>query len=124
MSDKEPKDHWSECGQIFFHYGVGYGSTKELRRITLGSEEDIQVYFETGKLNDQLYPVQKEVLQEILYYRKEQGIGQSIIRTTDMERAGNNGASRHKSKAVRPFTARKRLPLRPPRTKNKSLSCR
>jgi len=122
MSDKKPKDYWSECGQIFFHYGVGYGLTKELRSIPLGSEEGIQEYFETDKLNDQLHPIQKDVLQEILDYRKEQGIGN--IRTTGMERAGNNGASRHKPKAARPLTTRKRLSLRPSRTKGKGLSRR
>jgi len=27
MSDKETKDYWSECGQIFFLNGGGYGLT-------------------------------------------------------------------------------------------------
>ena len=120
VDDKKPNDHWSECGQVFFHYGMGYGLTKELRNILLGSEEDIKKYFETGKPSDQLRPKQKELLKEILDYRKEQGIGD--IRTTGMERASNHGATRRKSKATRPFTSRQRLPLRPSRTKNKSLS--
>jgi hypothetical protein len=59
MSDKKPKDYWSECGQIFFHYGAGYGLTSELKNIPLGSEEDIKKYFETGKLSDQLQGASK-----------------------------------------------------------------
>ncbi|MFC1866310.1 hypothetical protein ACFLYB_06325 [Chloroflexota bacterium] len=55
MSDKKPVDSWSECGQVFFHYRVGYGSTKELKNIPLGSEEDIKNYFETGQLRDKLH---------------------------------------------------------------------
>ncbi|MFC1847057.1 hypothetical protein ACFLYS_03260 [Chloroflexota bacterium] len=122
MDDKGPKDYWSECGQVFFHYGVGYGLTREIKSIPLGSKEDIKKYFETGELSSQLQTIQKEVLQEILDYRKEQGIGN--IRATVMERAGNNGTSGHKPKTTRPLTSRKRLPLRPSRTKSKSLSRR
>lgn len=119
MKDNKPKDHWSECGQVFFHYGKGYGLTKELKSIPLGSEEDIKKYFETGELSKQLRPIQKELLEEILHYRKEQGIGN--IGRTGMERGDNHGASRRKSKATRQLTPRKKLPLYLPRTKSKSL---
>ena len=124
MKDNKPKDYWSECGQVFFHYGVGYGLTKELKRIPLGSEEDIKKYFETGELSNQLHPKQKEVLQEILDYRKEQGIGTTDIGGTGVERGGNHGVTRRKQKATRPITSRKRLPLRPSRKKSESLSGR
>ena len=119
MTDKKPKDYWSECGQVFFHYGVGYGLTKELKNIPLGSEEDIKKYFETGELNDKLKPKQKELLTEILDYRKEQGIGN--IRTTGMERAGNHGPTRRKKRATRQIASRKKLSLRSPQQKSKSL---
>ena len=122
MSDKKSKDYWSECGQVLFHFGVAYGLTEELKNIPLGSEEDIKKYFETGELNDKLKPKQKELLTEILDYRKEQGIGN--IRTTGMERAGNHGPTRRKKRAIRSLTSRKRLSLRPPRTKSNSLSGR
>ena len=74
------------------------------------------------ELNNELNPTQRMVLTDILDYRREQGIGAADIRTADMERAGDNGASGHKPKAARLPTARKRLPLRPPRTKGKSIS--
>ena len=122
MTDKKPKDYWRECGQVFFHFGVGHGLTKELKNIPLGSEEDIKKYFETGELNDKLKSKQKELLTEILNYRKEQGIGN--IGRTSMERRGNHGTSRRKPRATRPFASRKRLPLRPSRAKDKSLSGR
>lgn len=122
MSEKEPKDYWSECGQIFFCYGKGYGLTDTLRTICLGNEDDIRKFLDTRELNNELNSSQRQVLSGILDYRKEQGIGTTDTRATDMERAGNNGASRHKPKAAKPPTIRKRLPLRPSRTKGKSLS--
>jgi hypothetical protein len=96
--------------------------TDKLGNIYLGKEEDINKFFETGGLNNGLHPTQRQVLNEILEFRKEQGIGTTNTRTTDMERAVNNGASRHKPKATRLLTPRKRLPLRPARTKGKNLS--
>ncbi|MBL7125143.1 MAG: hypothetical protein ISS51_03495 [Dehalococcoidales bacterium] len=122
MSDKEARDYWSECGQVYFHYGRGYGLVDNLRTICLGKEGDIKKFFDTGELNNDLNPTQRQVLNGILDYRKEQGIGTTDTRAADMERAGNNGATRRKPKAARLLTARKRLPLRPPRTKGKSLS--
>ena len=122
MSERETKDYWSECGQIFFTGGHGYGLTPQLRTICLGKEEDIKKFLETGELNGKLNPTRKQVLGGILEYRQEEGIGTTDLRTTSMERAGNNGASRRKPKATRLLASRKRLPLRLSRTKNKSLS--
>ena len=124
MSDKETRDCWSECEQIFFHYGKGYGLTETLETVCLGKEEDIKRFFETGELNNELNPIQRQVLSQIQEYRKEQGIGTTDTRAADMERAGNNGASRRKPKATRLLASRKRLPLRPSRTKGKGLSCK
>ena len=122
MSEREPKDYWSDCGQIFFTGGKGHGLTDTLQTICLGNESDIKKYLDTGELNDNFNPTQRQVLAQIIEYRKEEGIGTTATRAAGMERAGNDGASRHKPKATRPLEARKRLPLRPPRTKNKSLS--
>ena len=124
MADKEIKDYWSECGQIFFYSGKGYGLTDRLQTICLGGEDNIKKFLDTGELKNELNQFQRQVLNTILDYRKEQGIGTTDTRAAYMERAGNNGASRHKPKAVRLFTSRKRLPLRPSRTKGKSLSRR
>ena len=124
MSEKGSKLYWSECGQICFVDGKGYGLTTELRSICLGEEEDTKKFFDTGEPNGKLNLTQRHVLTGILEYRLEEGIGQSNARASDMERAGNNGASGYKPKAVRLFTPRKRFPLRPSRTKGKSLSRR
>ena len=121
-TEKKTKDYWNECVLVFFCDGKGYGLTDTLQTICLGCETDIKKFFETGELNDKLNPTQRQVLNEILDYRKENGIGTTDTGATDMERAGNNGASRRKSEATRLLTARKRLPLRPSRTKAKSLS--
>jgi len=115
------RDYWSECGQVFFCGGKGFGLTDALQSICLGSEDSIKKFFETGELNNELRPSQRQVLNGILDYRKEQGIGTNTG-AANMERAGNNGASRHKPKATRLLASRKRLPMRPSRTKGKSLS--
>lgn len=117
----ETRDYWSECGQVYFLDGWGWGLTKKLRSIPLGKEEDILGFFETGELNGNLHPRQREALKWIFDYRKEQGYG-TATRTASMEREGNNGAFRRKSKAIRSLTSRKRIPLCLSRTKNKSLS--
>jgi hypothetical protein len=122
--EKEARDYWSECGQIFFHHREGYGITPELRNIYLGKEEDILKATCTEELIGTPVPLQRQVLSGIIDYRKEQCIGTTGARAADMERAGDNGASRCKSKTTRSSSSRKRFPLRPPRTKNKSLSRR
>ncbi len=122
MSEKGHKDYWSECGQICFVDGKGYGLTPELKSICLGDEQDILNALSSGQIKEGLVPLPRQVLASIIEYRKEEGIGTTNTGTADMERAGNNGTSGRKPKAVRLLTSRKRLPLRPPRTKNKSLS--
>ena len=116
---KEYRNHWSEDGQVFFCDGKGYGLAETLETICLGSEEDIERYLETGQFSPQFNPLQRQVLGQILDYRKEQGIGTTASTgTAGVERAGYYGTSRHKSQATRLSKTRKRLPLRPPRTKN------
>ena len=109
---KEPKGRWSDCGQIFFEGSEGYGLTATLQTICLGKKEDIEKFFSTGELNNKLAPIQQQILAGILDYRKEEGYGTAATRAGDMERAGNNGTSRHKPKATRSLAFRKRFPLR------------
>ncbi len=73
MTDKKTRDYWSECVQIFFHYVKGYGLTEDLNLICLGNEDDVDKCFETGQLSDEFNPTQRQVLNGILDYRKEQG---------------------------------------------------
>jgi len=109
---KEPKGRWSDCGQIFFEGGEGYGLTATLQTICLGKEDDIKKFFSTGELSNKLAPIQRQVLAGILDYRKEEGYGQSDTGGAGMERAANYGAVRGKQKTTRPLASRKRFPLR------------
>ena len=118
----DARNYESDCGQIVLCYGKECGQTGTVQTICLGNEDDIEKFLDTGELNNELNPTQRQVLNGILDYRKEQGIGATDTGATGMERAGNNGTSRRYQKATRLLTARKRLPLRPPRTKGKSLS--
>jgi len=108
----EPKDYWSEDGQIFFHYGKGYGLTENLRTICLGNENDIKKFFSTGEINKELNSTQIQVLTEIQEYRKEEGYGQPDTGGAGVERAANYGAVRGKQKTTRSLASRKRFPLR------------
>ncbi len=47
LIQERPKntDRWSEDGQIFFHFGKGYGLTPGLRTVCLGTEEEIKKQF-------------------------------------------------------------------------------
>lgn len=104
----EPKDSWSEDGQIFFHYGRGYGVRDNLQPICLGEEDDIKKSFETSELSNELNPSQRQVLRQI-QFRREQEIG---VRETDMVRAGNDGIAGGKQKTASQTTKGKRLALR------------
>jgi hypothetical protein len=121
MSDKR-REYWSECNQVYFLDGYGWGLTDKCQRICLGKEKDVLNFLETGILNGNFHPKQKEILNWILEYRKDAGYGESDTGTANMERGGNNGASRDKSKPTRLSKTRKRLPLRSFRSKNKNLS--
>ncbi|MFC1984723.1 hypothetical protein ACFLU0_01770 [Chloroflexota bacterium] len=67
-------------------------------------------------------PKEWESEENRLAIEGEDKSGTTNVRATGMGRAGSNGSSRHKPKAIRLLASRKRLPLRPSRTKGKSLS--
>ena len=69
--NKEHRDHWSDCGQVFFTGGAGYGLTDQLQSIPLGFESDILEAFRTGNMPDYLKPIQRQALSSILEYRGE-----------------------------------------------------
>ncbi len=73
MSEKEKRDYWSDCGQVFYCDGNGYGLANTLQTVYLGSEDNIKKFFETGELNDGLNSIERQVLLDIIEYRKEQG---------------------------------------------------
>ena len=62
----EVRNYRSDCGQVFFCDGKRYGLTDTLQTICLGKEDDIKKFFETGELNNELHPTQRQLLNEIL----------------------------------------------------------
>ena len=80
------RNYWSDYGEVFFCDGKGYGLTDTLQTICLGTADDIKKFFETGELNNELNPTRRRVLNGILDYRKEQGIGTTDTGTADMKR--------------------------------------
>ena len=114
----EANDHWDESGQIFFHYGNGYGVTENLQNVCLGSEESIKSALNGGKINPNLMPLERRALEQIIDYRKEQGYGNT---EPDMVGASPNGTSRGKQKAIRRSSPRERLTLRSSKSKGKGL---
>ena len=109
----ETRDYWSECGQVFFLDGYGWGFTEKGPRICLGREEDILRFFKTGQLNGDLYPKQKEELSWVLEYRKEQGYGeQSGNRADRLDRRRPDKVTRHNKENIRQPKERKRATIR------------
>lgn len=100
---------WSDCGQIFFIDGYGYGLKPNLTTIYLGEEADIGEMLKTGKVWDATPPIRKQVLNDILEYRKELELGNTG--TTDMERDGTSGTSRHREENIRQIKKRGRVPI-------------
>ncbi|MCL0065770.1 hypothetical protein M1N79_02655 [Dehalococcoidia bacterium] len=67
----ESKDSWSDCGQLFFTGGKGYGLTPDGRTICLGNRDNILTAFNTGEPGPGFMPLQRQVLMSIIEYRKE-----------------------------------------------------
>ena len=109
---------WSDCGQVYFTGGKGFGLTDELQTIDLGSEESIKKFLQAGEMPEDATPLQRIVLRQIAEYRRElYGIGED-----DLVGAGVNGTSgggNQKPNAVSP--KRKRAALRLPNQKHKTL---
>ena len=55
----ERRDYWSECEQVYFLDGWGWGFNENGYRICFGKEEDVIKALETGQLDDDLHPKQR-----------------------------------------------------------------
>jgi len=111
MTEKETRDYWSECGQVFFIGGIGYGLTEELETIPLGNEADILETFETGKLPDYLMPRQRQVLEKILEYRSGVYATKFEVRRPGDFRSIPAGTAKRRAANLRQAKARKRAPV-------------
>ena len=93
------KVQWSDGGQACFIDGYGWGLTKDLKSIPLGKEDKIKKFFETGELNNELHPIQKQTLTQIKEYREEQSFG-TTNRPKSVERTSNDGITGGKPKTI------------------------
>lgn len=112
--EREPRTYWSEPdGQIFFCDGKGYGLTDTLQTICLGEEAGIKKFFETGELKADLKPKQREILSEILEYRKEMLSEQSEpeIKRPSAIRSGLAGTVQYRTAHIKQAKVRKRSTL-------------
>ena len=114
--EEQPKTNWSDCQQIFFIYGIGYGLTENLTTIRLGKEEDVKKFFETGEL-DTFNMRQRQVLLQIKEYREElYGTGESNLVGASID--GTFGGNKE---TTRQTTPRKRLASRSSKQKGKNI---
>ena len=81
IGDKETKDHWSDCGQVFFCDGIARAVDADLRTIPLGKEGIINSALKTNTIPEGLMPQQREVLEWIINFRKEKGYGEQDKQT-------------------------------------------
>jgi hypothetical protein len=109
MSDT-PKDYWSDCSQICFLDGYGWGVTDTGDRICLGREADILNCFKTRELNEDLHSKQREVLMQIQEYREENGFGDVRAESVVGESAAR--PSRNRQKNTRHLETGKRTAIR------------
>ncbi len=113
MNEKEPKATWSDCDQVFFTGGKGWGLTDSLQTICLGKEEDIKKFLETWELNPDLRPVQRQVLLEIQNYKKERledGRKPELKGSRDV-RSRPARTTKRRTARIRQPSARKRIPV-------------
>jgi hypothetical protein len=109
----ETRDYWSEPdGQIFFTGGKGYGLTPELQTICLGDEKDILKYLETGEMNPDWTPTQRQVLIKVRELRGELSHGAGQPGTGSVERAKPVRFTWHRKKHSRHASSRKRFSFR------------
>jgi hypothetical protein len=62
---KKAADRWSDCGQIFYTGGKAYGISSNLRTICIGTQSDIDSFFQHGKAESDLNFIQLDALRRI-----------------------------------------------------------
>jgi len=113
MNEKVSKNYWSDDGQICFVDGKGYGLTPELKSICLGDEQDILNVLNSGKIKEDLTPLQRQILVSIIEYRKEldNGKSEANIRRPSSIRSKSARTLKRRAASPRQSAPRKRLPL-------------
>ncbi len=111
---RQDTDRWSDCGQVQFIDGRGYGITAKGQTVDLGKEEDILRTFTTGEIVSDLCPDRAVVLQGILEYRQEVKDNE---RTVEVKRPGAfrsrlTGDIKHRKANLRQPSTRKRAAVR------------
>lgn len=109
-------DHWSDCGQVHFCGGKGYGISSALKTVCVGNEAEILEAFVTGKIPEGLNETQKQVLRDILAYRKEEmahGRKQPQIKRPGAVRSKPTRTFEHRAATTRQPPPRKKLPIHP-----------
>jgi hypothetical protein len=106
--------YWSDCGQVQFIDGRGYGIDVTGRTLDIGREADILKAFATGEIASDLCLDRAKILKGILKYRKELTDGDTKHRTgkASLERGRFTRPLRADTAAARPPPAHARFPLR------------
>jgi len=114
--EKDTRTYWSDCEQVFFTCGKGYGLTEQLSTICLGSEDEVKKALDTGGLTGEFTLVQRQVLMGILEYRKELSSEQSgaIIKRPGAVRSRPSGTVKRRKANLRHHQVRKRVALHSP----------
>ena len=110
MTEKEHKDYWSDCGQVFFTGGRGYAVAPDGAKVDISKEADILKAFATSEIASDLCADRIAVLEQILEYRREVKDNE---RTNKVKRPGDFrsrpiGIIKHREANLRHPSARKR----------------
>lgn len=127
MKGEENKNYWSDCGEVFFTGGMAYGLDVNLRIISLDKEDIIAQALKTNTVPKGLNPIQREALEWVINYRKENGFGEQIEQTNLIAPRSPVGSRplrvpQHREAHPRQSAPKQRLPLRKVGQKNQSVS--
>lgn len=112
QEEKETKDRWSDCKQIFFHHGQGYVVDSNLQTICLGKEEDIKAALISGQIKEGLLPRARDLLRSIIENREIKQDGDTTSsRPRGIQRTRPAKSTRNRQKNTRRFKARQRVPI-------------
>ncbi len=62
---KKVPDRWSDCGQIFFTGGKAFGISSNLRTVCIGTQSDVDSFFQHGQAESDLNFIQLDTLKKI-----------------------------------------------------------
>jgi hypothetical protein len=110
---KDDRDSWSDCGQVNYISGSGWGLTSTLKSVCLGNQADIEKALKDGKVPGDATPIQRDAWKWILEYRRSEGYGSKaeLFKPRNFIRSGDARAFKSRKATIRQNPKRKAPPV-------------